>query len=245
MSGATYAYAIPKDLEGQGITASELDCESKIGFYVSIITPCVIMALAFIALLCKYRWHIKYKLHLLLRNYRPVPDLEEKFEMIDEGNGSIQYHAYVADNDDSRRQDWVLDNLQPNIEDGPEPFQLCIKCRDFMSSFMGGRPLIEMIGEKIDQSRKTIFVLKLRFIESEWCYHEMETAQMLLLQQERDVLVLVFLENIPQRKITISLRKLLCKKYLKWPKERAGQLFWQRLREELKTPVHVDRLCDF
>ena len=243
LSGVTYTCATPVDLEGQSITAIELDCGSKVGFYISISIPCALMALALIGLLCKYRWHIKYKLHLLLRNYRPFPDLEEEFEMI-EGNGPIQYHAYVAYNDESRRdKDWVLDNLQPNIEDGSEPFQLCIKCRDFV----GGRPLIEMISERIDQSRKTILVLTPQFIASEWCYHEMETAQMLLFQQDRDVLVLVLLENIPEHKITISLRKLLCKKkYLKWPKDRAGQgLFWQRLREELKTPVHVDRLCDF
>ena len=243
LSGVTYTCATPMDLEGQSITAIELDCGSKVGFYISFSIPCALITLALIGLLCKYRWHIKYKLHLLLRNYRPFPNLEEEFEMI-EGNGPIQYHAYVAYNDESRRdKDWVLDNLQPNIEDGSEPFQLCIKCRDFV----GGRPLIEMISERIYQSRKTILVLTPQFIASEWCYHEMETAQMLLFQQERDVLVLVLLENIPEHKITISLRKLLCKKkYLKWPKDRVGQgLFWQRLREELKTPVHVDRLCDF
>ena len=48
----------------------------------------------------------------------------------------------------------------------------------------------------------------------------METAQMLLFQQERDVLSMVLLENITEREITISLRKLLCEKnYLKCPNE--------------------------
>ena len=132
LSGATYACATPEDLERQSITAIELNCGSKVGFYISISIPCAIMTLALIVLLYKYRWHIKYKLHLLLRNYRPFPNLEEEFEMI-EGNGPIQYHAYVAYNDDSRRdRDWVLDSLQPNIEEGPESFQLCIKSRDFI-----------------------------------------------------------------------------------------------------------------
>ena len=88
-------------------------------------------------------------------------------------------------------------------------------------------------------------VLTPQFLESNWCKIEMEQAQILLLEQERDVLVLVLLEHIPERKITLLLRKLLCKKkYLKWPKDRVGQdLFWEKLREELKTPVQLNRLC--
>ena len=79
-------------------------------------------------------------------------------------------------------------------------------------------------------------------MESEWCYHEMEMAQMRLLDEHLDVLVLVLLQEIPNDRITLSFQKILCKKkYLKWPKDRAGQrLFWQRLRQELKAPVQVD-----
>ena len=68
-------------------------------------------------------------------------------------------------------------------------------------------------------------------------------AQMRLLDEHLDVLVLVLLQEIPNDKMTLSLRKLFCKKkYLKWPKDRAGQrLFWHRLQQELKAPVQVDR----
>ena len=242
LTGATtYACATPKDLEGQSITAIEIDCESKVGFYVIISIPCVLVVLALLGLLYKYRWHIKYKLHLLLRNYRPFPGENEEFEMI-EGNGPIQYHAYVSYNDESRPdRAWVLDILQPNLEEGPEPFKLCIKGRDFI----GGQPLFETIPERVEKSRKTILVLTPQFLENNWCKIEMEQAQILLFEQERDVLILVLLENIPERKITLPLRKLLCKKkYMKWPNDEIGQnLFWQRLREELKIPAHVDKLC--
>ena len=239
-----YRCDLPEELTDLHVTAIELDCKSNIGFYVSVGIPCTLMALVLLTLLIKYRWHIKYRLHLLLRRYRPFPHINgDNIEMLEQ-NGAIRFHAYVAYNDDSRCDEaWVRNDLQPNIEEGPEPFQLCIKSRDFIP----GQPLIETISEKIQQSRKTILVLTPQFVESEWCYHEMEMAQMLLFQEERDVLVLVMLEDIPERKITISLRKLLCKKqYLKWPKNRIGQrLFWQKLREELKTRAHIDRRCDF
>ena len=67
----------------------------------------------------------------------------------------LQYHAYVSYNEESRiDDDWVLNNLQPNVEEGPEPQKLFIKRRDFMP----GQSLIEGISESIQQSRKTILV---------------------------------------------------------------------------------------
>ena len=243
LTGVEYVCATQHAFEGKSITAIELDCQSKDGFYISISIPIVILTLVLLSLLIKYRWHIKYRLHLLFRKYYTFPDLNDELEMKDM-NEPLQYHAYVAYNDNSRQDEaWVRNILQPNIEEGPEPFQLCIKSRDFIP----GYPLVETISKRIQQSRRTILVLTPQFVESEWCYHEMQMAQMLLFQEERDVLVLVLLESIPELKITISLRHILCKKRcLKWPKDRVGQnLFWRTLREELKAPAHINRRCDF
>ena len=68
-------------------------------------------------------------------------------------------------------------------------------------------------------------------------------AKMRLLDENLDVIILVLMNAIPNNAMTLSLRQLLRKKeYLKWPKDRAGQrLFWQRLRQELKAPIQVDR----
>ena len=184
--------------------------------------------------LIRYRWHIKYKLFLLYRNYRPFPDNVDDFEML-----QLQYHAYIAYNENSEDDAWVMNDLQPNMEEDPEPVKLCIKRRDFIP----GHSLIASISEKIHQSFKTILVLSPNFVESEWCYHEMEMAKMRLLDENLDVIILVLLNEIPNNKMTLSLRHLLCKKeYLKWPKDRAGQrLFWQRLGEEIKAPAQVNR----
>ena len=231
-----YVCASPDELIGISITAIDLDCRSHTAFYLAVSIPSALVLCIGIILLIHYRWHIKYKLFLLYRNYYPRPDNnEEDFEML-----QLRYHAYVSYNDESRiDDDWVMNDLQPNMEEGPEPQKLFIKNRDFMP----GQSLIEGISENIQQSRKTILVLSPRFVESQWCRHEMEMAQMRLLDEHLDVLVLVLLQEIPNDKMTLSLRKLLCKKkYLKWPKDRAGQrLFWQRLRQELKAPVQVDR----
>ena len=187
-----------------------------------------------IIFLIRYRWHIRYKLFLLYRNYYPFPDNNEDFEML-----QLQYHAYVSYDETSADGEWVMNDLLPNMEEGPEPVKLCIKSRDFIP----GHSLIESISENIHQSRKTIFVLSPNFVESNWCHHEMEMAKMMLPDENLDVITLVLLHNIPDNMMTLSLRQLLCKKdYLKWPMDRAGQrLFWQSLRQELKSPIQVDR----
>ena len=234
-----YACATPNSLKGRSITALELDCRSKVPFYLSTGIPCAVFFCMIIVLLIRYRWHIKYKLFLLYRNYRPFPDNEEEFEML-----QLQYHAYVAYNETTAADDdWVLNNLQPNMEEGPNPVKLCIKSRDFIP----GHSLIQSIDDGIHRSRKTILVLSPYFVESEWCYHEMQMAQMRLLDDNLDVLILVLLGKIPENKMTLSLRQLLChKEYLKWPKDRPGQrLFWEQLRQEIKNPIQIDRCFHF
>ena len=230
-----YVCATPENLKGMSVTAIKLDCKPKTAFNLSIIIPSVLLFCIMVIFLTRYQWHIKYKLFLLYRHYRPFPDIDEDFEML-----KLQYHAYVAYDENSAVDEaWVMDDLKPNMEQGPDPIKLCIKSRDFIP----GRFLLDNIDESIHRSRKIILVLSPNFVESEWCYQEMQMAQMRLLDDNLDVLVLVLLDDIPENKMTLLLRKILCRKeYLKWPKDRAGQrLFWQRLREELKSPVQVDR----
>ena len=228
-----YNCATPKTLEGVSVSAIELDCRSFTAFYLGVSIPSAIIFCMIIICFIRYQWHIKYKLFLIYRNYRPFPDNNDNFEML-----QLQYHAYIAYNENSEDDAWVMNDLQPNMEEGPEPVKLCIKNRDFIP----GHSLIESISENIHQSHKTIIVLSPNFVESNWCHHEMEMAKMRLLDENLDVIILVLLSEIPNNKMTLSLRHLLCKKeYLKWPNDRAGQrLFWQRLRHEIKEPVQVD-----
>ena len=210
-----YLCASPDSFKKQSIIAIDLDCKSLTPFYLSITIPFVLLFCIMICCLFRYRWHIKYKLILLYRNYHPFPDNDD-FEMLE-----LQYHAYIAYDETSALDEaWVMNDLQPNLEDPPEPLRLCIKSRDFIP----GHSIIENINDGIHQSRKTILVLSPNFVRSNWCYHEMQMAHMRFLDDNLDVLVLVLLDDIPEHKITLSLRLLLCKKeYLKWPKDRAGQ----------------------
>ena len=147
-----YVCASPEELKGMSITAIELDCRSHTAFYLGVSIPSALGLCTGNILLIHYQWYIKYKLFLLYRNYYRFPvNNEEDFEML-----QLQYHAYVSYNDESRTDDdWVMNSLQPNMEEGPEPQKLFIKNKDFMlrQSLIKG-------------------ILSPHFVESQWCCHD-------------------------------------------------------------------------
>ena len=229
-----YICATPDNLKGMSITAIKLDCRSKLAYILSITIPCVLLVTIVLNFRIRYQWHIKRKLFLLYRDYQDIPDIDEDFEML-----QLRYHAYVAYSD--RDEAWVMDDLRPNIEEGPDPLQLCIKGRNFVA----GHSILDNINEGIQLSRKTILVLSPNFVECEWCYQEMEMAKTRQLDGNLDVFVLVLLDDIPEDKKTLTLRELLWKKKNhKWPKNRedraAMRSFWRKLRQDIKGPIRVD-----
>ena len=191
----------------------------------------------------RYRWHIRYKI-FLIRNwnrvyYDNVNQNAGDFELVD-----LEFDAFVSyAHENDRDLDWVLNVLRPNLEEGPEPVKLCIgQARDFIP----GTNLFDSITDAIHRSGKSIVVLSPSYVDSELCYFETQQAWKRLLEESRDVLILILLDPIPDDKMTIWLRQLLRKKgYLRWPHGRAGQqLFWRCVREKIKKRTLVNRRFD-
>ncbi|KAJ4943513.1 hypothetical protein JOQ06_006013 [Pogonophryne albipinna] len=108
-----------------------------------------------------------------------------------------------------------------------------------VSELSTGKPIIENITDAIYGSRKTICVITRRYLQSEWCSREIQMASFRLLDEQKDVLILIFLEDIPAHQLSpyYRMRKLLKKRsYLSWPQ--AGQhtgVFWQNVRRALEA----------
>ena len=239
-----YTCASPQNMEGTDIVHVTLDCRSHLLLYLAVSITCAVIIAVLVALAIRYRWHIKYKLFLIL-NYRRIKQYADvravRMNDLADINYPI-YDAYIAYADENTQDErWVFNDLSPNLE-GPDAFHLCIRRRDFIP----GSQILESISESIQQSEKTVLILSPRFVESEWCYFEMQTARVRLFQENHDAIIMVMLEAIPDKKLTLSLRQLLCEKdYFKWPHDKTGQnLFWRRLKAELQRPAFVDRRYD-
>ncbi|KAL7852623.1 hypothetical protein SRHO_G00184080 [Serrasalmus rhombeus] len=129
-----------------------------------------------------------------------------------------------------------MSELLPQLE-GEQGWSLCLHHRDFQP----GKPIIENIVDSIYGSRKTICVISHHYLESEWCSSEIQLASFRIFDEKKDILILVFLEDIPTHQLSPyhRMRRLVKKRtYLSWPKPgKDTQVFWQKLRVALETGV--------
>ena len=210
--------------------------------YISVSVTCGIVTIIAVILVVRYRWHIQYRLSLLFNrraylNYL-INDNGADDDFEDEDGVPLYDACIIYHNLD---EDWVDEQLVANIEEDHEkPFRLCLKNRDIRA----GRLIFNELSLHIRRSRKTLVILTPRFVEDNWCYFQLNMAHHRVLEENHNVLIFIILEEIPDNKLTLLLRQLFCKSLcIKWPNGEYGQnLFWQRLREELKRPVSRDRI---
>uniref|UniRef100_A0A3B3USG7 Toll-like receptor 13 n=1 Tax=Poecilia latipinna TaxID=48699 RepID=A0A3B3USG7_9TELE len=170
------------------------------------------------------RWHLKYTFHLFQAF---LYDSRKRKTM-----NPHQFDAFVSYN--VHDEGWVYREMLPVLE-GQQGWRLCLHHRDFQP----GKPIIENITDAIYGSRKTICVISRSYLQSEWCSREIQMASFRLFDEQKDVLILLFLEEIPARHLSpyYRMRKLVKKRtYLSWPQaaEHPG-VFWQNVQRALQT----------
>ncbi|KAF3703790.1 Toll-like receptor 13 Precursor [Channa argus] len=216
----------PSDLKGMKLLDFDIRfCSVDVEFICFVSTTCTI--LLFMVLSYTYhilRWQLVYAYYLFLAF---LFDTKNKNKQ-----APSQYDAFISYN--VHDEPWVMGELLPKLE-GEQGWRLCLHHRDFEP----GKPIIDNVTDSIYGSRKTICVISHKYLESEWCSREIQVASFRLFDERKDVLILVFLEEIPASLLSpyYRLRKLVKRKtYLSWP--RAGEhteLFWQKLCQALRS----------
>ncbi|CAH1244072.1 TLR1 [Branchiostoma lanceolatum] len=208
------------DAEAQG-------CNDKTGLHVAI-SGAILLCVFLVGVVVGYRnrWYIKYGCFVIKARYHGYQTWTNE-------NVQKKFDAFVSYNHNDRA--WVMNELVPHLEGEGEEFRLCLDYRDFVP----GAPITDNIVNSIYDSRKTVCLVTEEFLKSEWCEMEVQMATYRLFDEQIDVLILVFLEDIPDRALHRyhRLRRLMCKRtYLEWPKDpQEKALFWERLKDALKT----------
>nr|QFE31825.1 toll-like receptor 22 [Sillago sinica] len=216
----------PSDLKGTKLLDFDYQsCSVDIDFICFIATTCTTVIFMVVSLTYHFlRWQLAYAYYHFLAL---IFDSKHKNK-----DAHYQYDAFVSYN--THDEPWVIRELLPKLE-GEQGWRLCLHHRDFEP----GKPIIDNITDAIYRSRKTICVISHRYLESEWCSREIQVASFRLFDEKKDVLILVFLEEIPTSQMSpyYRMRKLLKKRtYLSWPQ--AGEytgVFWEKLRQALRT----------
>ncbi|CAL8295054.1 unnamed protein product [Lota lota] len=202
-------------------------CTVDMEFICYISTACtVIMTIAVSFTHHFLQWHLVYAYYLMLAFLYNSNHKDKR---------AHQYDAFVSYN--TNDEGWVLGELLPKLED-EQGWRLCLHHRDFQP----GKPIMENITDAIYGSRKTICVVSRDYLESEWCSREIQVASFRLFDEQKDVLILVFLEDIPMQQLSpyYRMRRLLKRQtYLSWSRADAHpDLFWEKLRQALETREH-------
>ncbi|XP_015205442.2 toll-like receptor 22 isoform X1 [Lepisosteus oculatus] len=229
----TYFCKYPPNLRGMKLIDLKMDSCSVDLEFICFISSTTLVALTLLASFFYrfLRWQVVYAYYLFLaflydnRKKRRRPVLQ------------YQYDAFVSYN--THDELWVLRELLPNLEQ-VQGWRLCLHHRDFEA----GKPIIDNIVDSIYNSRKTICLISRHYLESEWCSREIQVASFRLFDEQKDVLILVFLEDIPACQLSPyhRMRKLVKKRtYLKWPGHREEtRMFWHKLNIALQTRGEAD-----
>ncbi|KAM9826891.1 uncharacterized protein ACB057_013822 [Neosynchiropus ocellatus] len=223
----------PKNLKGMELLDLDVrSCTVDIEFILYVVTTSSVLLFLMVSFTYNFlRWQLSYAYHIFLAFLYDKKNKQRR--------ASEEYDAFISYN--VQDEEWVIREALPKLE-GEQGWKLCLHHRDFQP----GKPIIDNITDAIYASRKTICVISRRYLESEWCSRELQVASYRLFDESKDVLILVFLEEIPAAQLSpyYRMRKLLKNRtYLSWPYAGEGAgLFWEKLRQALSRPT--DNVCD-
>ncbi|XP_051562545.1 toll-like receptor 13 [Myxocyprinus asiaticus] len=223
-----YKCCYPLSLSGMNLVAINTEsCNVNydfISFIVSFSTTILTLIISFIYHFLK--WQLVYAYYLFLAF------LNDRKRKLTKNHLGFQYDAFISYN--VQDEPWVLEELVPKLE-VQQGLRLCLHHRDFQP----GKAIIDNIVDGIYNSRKTVCLITHNYLRSVWCSHEIQVASFRLFDEQKDVLVLVFLEEIPTHHLSpyYRMRKLVNKwTYLQWPKQGEDtRVFWQKLIMAIKT----------
>lgn len=123
-------------------------------------------------------------------------------------------------------EDFVLQNLLPVLEQGPNPFKVCIHIRDWIP----GEFIATQVTNSVLDSRRTLVVLSESFLESVWGKMEFRTAHTQAISEGRARVIIVKYGNLNEEKLDDELKSYLkTNTYVQW----GDPWFWNKLKYAL------------
>ncbi|XP_056876980.1 toll-like receptor 13 [Takifugu flavidus] len=227
INGHQYSCSFPVAKKGTNLLDFEVQfCWIDVDFLCFLSSTCLVVLTLLISFTYHFlRWQLLYAFHLFLAFIYDNRNRKQQ--------NPPPYDAFVSYNVEDEL--WVYEEMLPALED-QQGWKLCLHHRDFQP----GKPIMENITDAIYNSRKTICVISRSYLQSEWCSREIQMASFRLFDEQKDVLILLFLEEIPAHQLSPyhRMRKLLKRQtYLSWTqagRHQAG-VFWQNVQRALES----------
>jgi len=132
------------------------------------------------------------------------------------------YDAFVSFS--HKDDDFVIDELIPELESGPSPFKLCLHYRDWLA----GEWITSNIARSVENSKRTIVVLSPNFLESVWGRMEFRVAHCQALSDRRARVIMILYGDIgPTDNLDSELKAYISMNtYIQW----GDPWFWDKLK---------------
>lgn len=135
-----------------------------------------------------------------------------------------EYDAFISFS--NKDEDFVVKELVPGLENGPQPYKLLLHYRDWLA----GEMITQQIATSVNNSKRTLIVLSPNFVESVWGKMEFRTAHTQAMSEGRTKVIVILLENVEIDVLDEELKTYLrTNTYLKWD----DVYFWRKLRYAL------------
>lgn len=157
-------------------------------------------------------------------------------------DGNAQYDAFLcfSNNDFKWVEKTFLNRLDSQFAEG-NVFRCCFEARDFLP----GEDHMTNIRDAVWGSRKTVCVVSQEFLKDGWCLEAFVLAQGRMLEELRDLLIVVMVGKIPHYKLMKHdvIRSFIQKKeYLHWPEDDQDiEWFYDRLTSKILKDIKMTK----
>ena len=126
---------------------------------------------------------------------------------------------------------WIIEKMIPELE-SQHGMKLCIHHRDWPA----GEVIVDNIMNSIQQSRTTVFIVNKSFAQNLWGREEVDMAYTHFVNDRRNSIIVILMEDIENGEVNRSLRNLLTNKtYLPWkPGGKKERRFWKTLTKTMR-----------
>ncbi|XP_074644234.1 uncharacterized protein LOC141901059 [Tubulanus polymorphus] len=231
-----YRFSAPRCLNLNGSRVDEFvlpwikcDHHTEMVISVSVLAGLAIIA-TIVGFVVKYNWRIKYWWAVTVRPILPQWLRRKKATTKNKKKKEIIYDAFLCHSIDDLN--FVYMTFVKEVECSDEvKLKVCIGERNFL----GGVYILENIANAIETSRWIVFMVSENFIASKWANFEFSLAAMRCIEDSKNVILVLLMDDIPKSRMPSSLRTIISHvTYLRWPsKERERPMFWRRLRAAL------------
>ncbi|XP_048243659.1 toll-like receptor 4 [Haliotis rufescens] len=187
-------------------------CANFIALSMGLIVTIVLIFSLIVGTICyRYRWKIIYIYYVFKLRLRNNIEYERIYD----------YDVYVSYTD--LDLDFVRKDMIPKLEH-QRGTRLYIRDRDSLP----GATIAENIIDGIRSSKKTVLLLSQAFLKKKWCRYELHMANMESVSTGRSVMVIIMLEDIPNKDIPPEiLYDVQNSRFIDCPNDSSDQeLFW-------------------